>query len=64
MISDYSFKYVCVVCYSNLLFSCLICSAMSNLLISHTEHSSEILILKLEMLLEFQNKMTVEIIGF
>ena len=30
----------------------------------NTEHSSEILILKIEMLLEFQNKTNIEIIGF
>ena len=30
----------------------------------NTEQSSEILILKIEMLLEFQNKTNIEIIGF
>ena len=30
-ISDYSFKYICVVCYLKLRFYCLNCSAMSNL---------------------------------
>ena len=30
----------------------------------NTEQSSEILILKIEMLLEFQNKTTIKMIGF
>ena len=30
-ISDYSFKYICLVSYLKLRFYCLTCSAMSNL---------------------------------
>ena len=29
-INDYSFKYICLACYSKLRFYCLICSTMSN----------------------------------
>ena len=46
-INDYSFKYICVLCYLKL-----------------SEQLSEILIIKREMLLEFQNKTNVEIILF
>ena len=57
--NDYSFKYICVVCYLKLRFYCLTCSAMSNLNsvdFRITRQSSEILTLKIEMLLEVQNK--------
>ena len=56
--SDYSFKYVCVVCWLKIRFYCLTFSAMSNLNsadFTAPNQSSEILILKIEMLLEFQN---------
>ena len=46
-ISDYSFKYICVLCYLKL-----------------SEQLTEILIIKREMLLEFQNKANVEIMLF
>ena len=65
-INDYSFKYICLACYLKLRFYCLTCSAMSNLTspdFTTTRQSSEILILKIEML-EFQDKKNIEIIGF
>ena len=49
-IYDYSFKYICVVRYLKLRFSCLTCSAMSNLNpadFTTTRQSSEILIPKI-----------------
>ena len=46
-INDYSFKYICVLCYLKL-----------------SEQLTEILIIKREMLLEFQNKANVEIMLF
>ena len=52
-INDYSFKYICLACYLKLRFYCLACSAMSNLTstdFTTTRQSSEILILKIEML--------------
>ena len=62
-INDYSFKYVCVVCYLKIRFYCLTFSAMSNLnsadFTTPNSQSSEILILKIEMLLEFQNKTNI-----
>ena len=66
-IKDYSFKYVCVVCCLKIRFYCLTFSAISNLNsadFTTPNQSSEILILKIEMLLEFQNKTNSEIIGF
>ena len=64
-INDYSFKYVCVVCCLKNRFYCLTISAMSNLNSSDftiPKQPSEILILKIEMLLEFQNKTNTEVI--
>ena len=65
--NDYSYKHICVVCYLKLYFYCLGCCAMSNLNIfirfQKTEQSSKILVLNMEMLLEFQNKTNLEIIG-
>ena len=64
-INDYSFKYVCVVCCLKIRFYCLTFSAISNLNsadFTTPNQSSEILILKIEMLLEFQNKRNSEII--
>ena len=62
-INDCSFKYVCVVCCLNIRFYCLTFSAISNLnsadFITRNQ-SSEILILEIEMLLEFQNKRNSE----
>ena len=57
-INDCLFKYVSVVCCFKIRFYCLTFSAISYL------NSSEILILKTEMLLEFQNKRNSETIGF
>ena len=64
-IKDYSLKYICAVCNLKLRFYCVTCSAMSNMiqLISKHQQSSEVLILKVEMLLEFQNKANFEING-
>ena len=65
-ISDYLFKYICLVCYLKLFYCFFTCSAMSNLTspdFTTTRQSSEILILKIEML-EFQDKKNIEIIGF
>ena len=66
-INDYSSKYVCVVCCLKIRFYCLTFSAISNLTsgdFTSPNQSSEILILKVEMPLEFQNKRNSEIIGF
>ena len=66
-INDYSFKYVCVVYCLKIRFYCLSFSATSNLNSANfttPNQSSEISILKIEMLLEFQNKRNSEIIGF
>ena len=65
--NDYSFKHVRVVCCLKIRFYCLTFSAISNLNsadFTTPNQSSEILILKIEMLLEFQNKRNGEIIGF
>ena len=65
-INDYSFKYVCVVCCLKIRFYCLTFSAISNLNsadFTTPNQSSEILILKIEMLLEFQNKTNIEMMG-
>ena len=65
-INDHSFKYICLACYLKLCFYCLTYSAMSNLTspdFTTTRQSSEILILKIEML-EFQDKKNIEIIEF
>ena len=66
-ISDYLFKYIYLLCYLKFCFYCLTCSAMSNLNSadfttpnSHRRFNSQ----KLEMLLEFQSKKNIEIIGF
>ena len=66
-INDYSFKYVCVVCCLKIRFYCLTFSAISNLNPADfitPNHSSQILILKIGILLEFQNETISEIIGF
>ena len=65
--NDYSFKHVRVVCCLKIRFYCLTFSAISNLNsadFTTQNQSSEILILKIEMLLEFQNKRNNEITGF
>ena len=65
--NDYSFKHVRVVCCLKIHFYCLTFSAISNLNsadFTTPNQSSEILILKIEILLEFQNKSNGEIIGF
>ena len=66
-ISGYSFKYVCAVCFLKIRFYCLTFSAISNFIsadFTTPNQSSEVLILKIEMLLELQNKRNSEIIGF
>ena len=66
-INDYSFKYVCVVCCLKIRFYCLTFSAISNLNSADfitPNQPSVILILKIEMKLEYQNKRNSEIIGF
>ena len=65
--NDYSFKYVCVACCFKIRFYCFTFSEISNLNsadFTTPKQSSEILILKIEMLLNFQNKRNSEIIGF
>ena len=54
-INDYSFKYVCIVCYLKMSFYCFTCRIWFQL-IHDTIKSSEILILKREMLLEASSK--------
>ena len=66
-INDYSFKYVCAVCCLKFRFYCLTFSTMSNLNsadFTALNQSSEISILKIDMLLEFQNKANNEFIEF
>ena len=66
-INDYSLKYVCVVCCLKIRFYCLTFPAILNLNsldFTTSNQSPEILILKIEMLLDFQNKKNIEIIGF
>ena len=66
-INDYLFKYIYLVCYLKFCFYCLTCSVMLNLNSSDfaTPNSHHrILIVKIEMLLEFQSKTNIEIIGF
>ena len=66
-IKSYSFEYVCVVCCLKIRFYCLNFSVMSNLNsadFTTPNQSSDILIRKIEMVLEFQNKTNIEIIGF
>ena len=66
-INDCSFKHVRVVCCLEIRFYCLTFSAISNLNsgdFTTPNQSSEILILKIEILLEFQNKRNNEITGF
>ena len=64
-IKDYLCKYVCAVYSLNIRFYCLTFSAISNLSstgFTTPNKSSEILILQIEMTLEFQNKRNSEII--
>ena len=64
---NYSLKYVCVVCCLKIRFYCLTFPAILNLNspdFTTSNQSPEILIRKIEMLLEFQNKKNIEIIGF
>ena len=66
-INYYSFKYVCVVCCLKIRFCCLTFSAMLNLNsadFTTSNQSSDIVILKTEMLLEFQNKVNSEFTEF
>ena len=66
-INGYSFKHFRVVCCLKIRFYCVTFSAISNLNsadFTTPNQSSEILILKVEILLEFQNKRNSEIIGF
>ena len=62
-INDYSFKYICLVCYFKPLFDCLTCLNLNSADFTTTRQSSEIWILKID-LLQFQNKTNIEIIGF
>ena len=66
-INDYSFKYVSVVCCLKNYFYCLTFFEISNLNsadFTTPNQSFDILFLKIEMLLEFQNKTNSETIGF
>ena len=65
-INDYSFKYIWIVCCLKISFYCLTFSANVKFefsLLHSTKQSSEILILEIEMLLEFQNKTNIEMMG-
>ena len=67
-ISNYSFKYVylnCVVCCLKIPFYCLTFSEILNLnsVVHSTKQSAEILILEIEMLVEFQNKTNINMMG-
>ena len=67
IINGCSFKYVCVEYCLKIRFYCFAFSAISNLNsagFTTSNQSSEILILKIEMLLKFQNNRNGEIIGF
>ena len=55
------FKYICVVFIASPVLQCRI---WIPLILQHRTVTSKILILKLEMLLEFENKTNVEITGF
>ena len=64
-INDYLFKYASVVCCVKISFYYIVFSAMLNLNsadFTTPNQSSEILILKIEMLLEFQNKTNSKIV--
>ena len=64
--NDCSFKYVCVVCCLKIRFYCLTFSAVSNLNsadFTTLNQSSEISILKIEILLEFQKRLIVKLLG-
>ena len=66
-INGYSFKYACAVCFLKIRFYCFTFSAISNFIsadFATPNQSSEVLILKIEMLLELQNKRNSEIIEF
>ena len=66
-VNDCSLKYVCAVCCLKIRFYCLTFSATSNLNLADfrtPNQSSEILILKTEMLLQFQNKRNGKSIEF
>ena len=61
-INDYSFKYVCIVCCLKVRF--YFCNVEFEFSWFHSiKESSEILILEIEMLLEFQNKTNIEMMG-
>ena len=63
-INDYSFKYACAVCCLKILFYCLTFSAMSNINSGDfTTPNSQSLIFEIEMLLKFQNKTNIEMMG-
>ena len=65
-INGYLFKYIYLVCYLNFVFITLpILQVRFEFNWFHnTKQSSENLILEIEMLLEFENKANIEIIGF
>ena len=63
-INDYSFKYACAVCCLKILFYCLTFSAMSNINSGDfTTPNSQSLIFEIVMLLKFQNKTNIEMMG-
>ena len=53
-INDYSFTYICIVCYLQLRFYCLTFSV----------NDFKILILIIEMVFVFQNKTIIKVFGF
>ena len=66
-INDHLFRYICVACYLNLRFllpdlSCI--DEFEFSWFSNSKQLSDISILKIEMLFEFQNKTNIEIIAF
>ena len=63
-INDYSFKYVCVVCCLKIRFYYLNFSATTNLNSADFAKPLDILIFKIKMQFEFQNKTNIKIIRF
>ena len=62
-INDYSFKYVCIVCCLKICFYCLTFSGMSNLNSAGFTAPNSHQRFEIEMLLEFQNKTNIEMMG-
>ena len=63
-INEYSFKYVCVVCCLKIRFYYLNFSATTNLNSADFAKPLDILIFKIKMQFEFQNKTNIKIIRF